>query len=356
MKKFAHSGLWRAKSRSAFRRRRLPTLELLEERQLLATVNWVSTSSGDWNVASNWSTHAVPGSGDDVVINVSGATPSITISAGTELVHSIAASDPLSITGGSLTVTSASTISGGLSMTGGTLEANGAGASLAVTGTTNVSNANLLAQGGAMLSLPDLTSYSEPGFAGSGTLEASGANSVLSLPALVSIATTGEVALTHVEAFTGGDVALPLLSELSGPVAVESENAGSKINLAMLDDFPGGSLTVTNQGSVSDPVLTTLSGVSVTLDGTGTLAISNWASVTSGAITVMSGTYSFAGLTDIDGSSVESEGGVNLSLPIVQSYTEPNFAGAGTLEASGANSVLSLPAARCRSPRRAKSR
>ena len=228
----------------------------------------------------------------------------------------------------------ASVTSGAITVTSGTYS---------FAGLTDIDGSSVESEGGVNLSLPIVQSYTEPNFAGAGTLEASGANSVLSLPALVSIATTGEVALTHVEAFTGGDVELPLLSELSGPVAVESENAGSKINLAMLADFPGGSLTVTNQGSVSDLVLTTLSGVSVTLDGTGTLAISNWASVTSGAITVTSGTYSFAGLTDIDGSSVESEGGVNLSLPIVQSYTEPNFAGAGTLEASGANSVLSLP-------------
>ena len=83
------------------------------------TVNWVGTASGNWNVGSNWSTGVVPTSNEEVIINVPGATPTITISSGALSVYSIMASDPISITGGSLAVTSASTISGGLSMTGG---------------------------------------------------------------------------------------------------------------------------------------------------------------------------------------------------------------------------------------------
>ena len=209
-------------------------------------------------------------------------------------------------------------------------------------GLTDIDGSNVESEGGANLTVPAVQEYTEPNFAGHGTFQASGANSVLSLPMLGSITTTGEDASSAVSAVTGGDVELPLLSMLGG-VDVASANSGSKINLAMLTDFAGGSLTVTNQGTVADPVLTTLSGVSVTLDATGMLATHNWVSLTNGAIALTSGTYSFVGLTDIDGSSVESEGGANLTLPAVQKYTEPYFAGHGTFEASGANSVLSLP-------------
>jgi hypothetical protein len=45
-------------------------VEVLEPRRLLAAISWVSTTSGSWDVASNWSTDAVPGAGDDVVIDV----------------------------------------------------------------------------------------------------------------------------------------------------------------------------------------------------------------------------------------------------------------------------------------------
>ncbi|MHB1562273.1 MAG: hypothetical protein ACYC61_32920, partial [Isosphaeraceae bacterium] len=38
-----------------------PILEVLEERRLLTAVQWISTTSGDWSVGSNWSTGQVPG-------------------------------------------------------------------------------------------------------------------------------------------------------------------------------------------------------------------------------------------------------------------------------------------------------
>src|SRR5271165_6298366 len=86
------------------RRRRRPDFETLESRQLLSTVDWISPTSGSWDVASNWSTGTIPGPGDDVVINVTGASPTVTISSNVESVNSITASDPLVISGGGLTV------------------------------------------------------------------------------------------------------------------------------------------------------------------------------------------------------------------------------------------------------------
>ena len=98
-------------SKSGWRRRR-PWLEALEERQLLSPVDWISTTSGNWDVGSNWSTGQVPGPNDDVVINVSGATPTVTINSGSVSVNSLMATDPLVIGGGSLALAGTSTISG----------------------------------------------------------------------------------------------------------------------------------------------------------------------------------------------------------------------------------------------------
>ena len=64
-----------------------PIFEALEQRQLLSTIDWVSTSSGSWDVASNWSTDTVPGPNDDVVIAVTGASPTVTISSNVESVQ-----------------------------------------------------------------------------------------------------------------------------------------------------------------------------------------------------------------------------------------------------------------------------
>ena len=77
-----------------------------------------------------------------------------------ESVQSITSSDPLVISGGGLTVTANSTISGGLDMTGGTLTADGSNVSLTVTGSTTVAGASLVAEGGATLTLSQISSYS----------------------------------------------------------------------------------------------------------------------------------------------------------------------------------------------------
>src|SRR5262249_16154382 len=68
--------------RRAFR----PRLESLEDRTV-PSVNWISTTSGDWADGTNWSSGSQPGANDDVVINVSGVT--VTHSSGNDSVHSL---------------------------------------------------------------------------------------------------------------------------------------------------------------------------------------------------------------------------------------------------------------------------
>ena len=137
-----------------------------------------------WTDASNWSDDAVPGSSDDVTINASG-NPTIQISSGSQSVHSLTSTDPISISGGSLSVAANSTISGGLTMTGGSLSASGSGARSTVTGTTTDSGGSLYAENGASLSLTQLTSYTGNG--GTTTLEATGTGSMLTLANLASV-------------------------------------------------------------------------------------------------------------------------------------------------------------------------
>ena len=128
------------------RRRRRPDFEALESRQLLSPVDWTSPISGSWDVASNWSTDTVPGPGDDVVIDYTGASPTVTISSNVESVNSITASDPLVISGGGLTVAANSTITGGLAMTGGSLTVSGSDTTLTASGPITASSGTLSAQ------------------------------------------------------------------------------------------------------------------------------------------------------------------------------------------------------------------
>lgn len=52
-------------------------IEPLEDRRMMAVVNWINAAGGAWNVGSNWSTNSVPGIDDDVVIDVPGANVTI---------------------------------------------------------------------------------------------------------------------------------------------------------------------------------------------------------------------------------------------------------------------------------------
>ena len=105
-----------------------------------ATVTW-NGGSGDWSTPPNWSTGALPGINDDVVI---GPGPAITIthSSGTDAVLSIQSQKPFVLSGGSLAVSSTFQADGGLTIAGGTLR-----------GGTVVTNngASLLVQGSGTL-------------------------------------------------------------------------------------------------------------------------------------------------------------------------------------------------------------
>ena len=69
--------------------------------------SWIGASTGDWNVGTNWSPTGVPGAGDDVTI---GAGYVVSYTSGTSTIQSIDCDGSLIISGGALTVTSASTL------------------------------------------------------------------------------------------------------------------------------------------------------------------------------------------------------------------------------------------------------
>src|SRR5262245_40545284 len=102
----------------ATRRAPLPlSLERLEDRTVPSAATWIA-GNGDWDVASNWSTGAVPGAGDDVDINVSG----ITITHNAATAHSV---NSLKLESGTLTGADSLTVNGAFTWTGGTLAGSG---------------------------------------------------------------------------------------------------------------------------------------------------------------------------------------------------------------------------------------
>jgi hypothetical protein len=118
---------------------------------------------------------------------------------------------------------------------------------------TDMSGVNLNVSGGAMLSLPGLVSFQ----AGCANVlwQASGAGSVLDLPALTNLQGAACGDTLTIEAVSGGQVLLGNLQTIAnGSVAFLSDDTGSIINLTNLSAFVlqsgEGSLTAENGGTI----------------------------------------------------------------------------------------------------------
>ncbi|HEV8062957.1 MAG TPA: DUF4214 domain-containing protein [Gemmataceae bacterium] len=164
-------GRWPRAPRSAVTRNL--SLESLEERILLSTVNWINPNGGDWDTASNWSTGSVPGAGDDAVISQSGISVTHSTSA-SDSVNSVQCSGTLSLSSGTLSIANTSSLSA-LTETGGTLTGAGnvtvTGALTWTNGTMSGSGATSLAAGGT-LQLGDGDQYLERTLNNDGTATA----------------------------------------------------------------------------------------------------------------------------------------------------------------------------------------
>ncbi len=132
-----------SRRRKAIRQTVRPRLELLEDRVVPSTDTWISTASGSWNIASNWSTGAVPNASNDVVIDQPG---NIVVSlTGSASVKSLTVTgDTLKVAGGTLTVAANSSLANSsttLVLTNGNL-AVGTGATLTNLGTIESATTN----------------------------------------------------------------------------------------------------------------------------------------------------------------------------------------------------------------------
>ncbi len=87
---------------------------------LAATVSWVG-GSGDWNMPANWSSGALPGPDDDVVIDRPGDI-TVTHSSGTHSVKSILSQESFAISGGSLLISNTIRVNNLFSLSGGLLQ------------------------------------------------------------------------------------------------------------------------------------------------------------------------------------------------------------------------------------------
>ena len=126
----------RARIAQALKRRRsrlvLRRFEDLEERQLLSTMFWDSTSGGNWSDYSKWVNLSnpldrhVPEASDDAIIGANNVSISYgSLFGSIKSLQMSGAGSSLIVSGGSLSISSTSSLAGSLVMTGGELTGNG---------------------------------------------------------------------------------------------------------------------------------------------------------------------------------------------------------------------------------------
>ena len=212
-----------------------------------ATVNWLPDANGSWSTASNWSSNpALPGSGDDVVINPPGSTITVTHAQGNDTLRSLQCNENLLLSGGSLSVSAASQVNGSFTVGKGVvLTASGSSAGLTANGPATIDGSSLSATGGGQVNLSKATSYVYPGtdaFA-SPYFTAGGANSKVDLSNLTTLqGGTGAFAQLTITASNGGYVDLHSLPKYdTGTVQVLADGTNSVVNLSGMTSFSASS-------------------------------------------------------------------------------------------------------------------
>ena len=290
-----------------------------------AAVTWTGGGDGvSWNNAQNWTGGTgVPGAADDATIGVVAGNPTIKITT-VASVKRLTCSEPLNITGGSLTMAAASSISAGLTVSNATVTGAGASASITISGPTTLTDANLNAQNGAVVS------YSAAATLTRVNLTATGGGQLLFL-----------AAKTYTSSSSGSKY------------TISASGSGSKISLSALTSFAGSS----NGGSNADTI-TASTGGEVDLAGAfsggfTTLTLSDAASVLNVAgvtslqdtsVSAVAGTINFSALTALTRVSLSATGGGQLLFPKATSYTSNSSGSSYAVLASGTGSKINLSA------------
>jgi hypothetical protein len=329
---------------------RRPALEVLEDRTAPATITWINTAGGQWDVASNWDLGRTPQTDDDVVIGPLNYNAVVEHARGDDTVQSISASTDLATLEidnmSSLTVAGALDVPTLLVATGGVVAGNDTGSL----------DTNLRAESGGEIHLPGITEFHGRVFT---SIDAVGAGSLIDLPGVTSLMATtgrggrGEVRL-DLRADQGGTVNLPALTSVRGHppdyfvgwTALRASNGGTFLldTSDAITFAAAGSLDV-DPGSVVEagPVLVGESGAltvvgglaasSLTLQGPG-------ATVTVGGLLEIGGSY-----TSLDGTTVFAGGVVTVGdLFDIQGFSGVSGSGVlnGNVRNAGDFSVLAL--------------
>jgi len=308
--------------------------EFLEPRLMLAADAWISSQSGSWDVAGNWSTGKVPASTDDVTISQPGVT--VTIS-DADAAHSLTSSDAIVVSSGSLTLSTASSTSGALTVDGGaTLTSDGV---LTLSGDTADNSGTLAVVGGLSFAGATLTNEASGTIdlqADVGIAAASGTNIVHNAGLLEKSAGSGTSTVAVDLDNTGTVRTISGTLSISGAVAQVSSGALTGGTWDVADkstlDLPGAGNLSSNAGTVTlggpNAVFSKFNSVTTnsgTIDLLGTAGFSAAGDFTnSGAFSVASGAF------QLNGHQLDNQTGATLTLG-----NDNALAGIGALNNSG---------------------
>ena len=117
------------------------------------------------------------------------------------------------------------------------------------------------------------------------TFQATGTGSTLNLPVLATLGNMSGGRWT-VKAMAGGTLdlsGLAVINQPNAPLTFQTDGAGSRLDLSALTSFTCqnyyAGFAVTHSGTVMANNLTSFSGVEITLDGSGTIATSQWSTL-----------------------------------------------------------------------------
>ncbi len=301
-------------------------MEPLEGRALLAAVSWTGNAGDNlWNTPGNWSTNVVPGSADDVTIDVA-ANPTIRFTNVDRTINSLLTREALQFENHVLTINTTAVADGvAVTMQGGTLQGgswsylnggslaftssggllkdvatntdlqlNGASKYIVVDGTTSFTSARLTASASAFYMAPGYTLNSLVSVEGAAT----GTRSIYMAYGGVGTATIGATGIIRLAAGSGGGLNINNSSAATlnnnGLISAEASGQTLTMNVTTFNN----NKTLSAAAGTLNVSTTTMTGgaasaTNVETGATLTLGATNWTNA--GTLAVNGGTLNLDG-------------------------------------------------------------
>jgi hypothetical protein len=240
------------------------------------TIHWTGGGDGvSWNDPNNWNTGLLPTSADSILIGAGSET--ITNVPNNLVLSNMICQSPFALTG-NLTVSGAVEITPTLSLSSGiSITASGSNAWFLGAGAGSATAVNFTSGQGALMSFPGLTYMNNPNIGQIIYLEA-GPGAVLDLSSVQQMWAINAASQIQVIPQAGAVVNLSGLTNVSsGDVSFFASYTKSIVNLDGLQTFSGWACAMNAQsgGEILATNLNSISGVSLYVDSSSTLALSN---------------------------------------------------------------------------------